>query len=86
MTQTHPTALVEEPRGITTPIVANAIELFNVRPRNRESVTDVTLGTIDMPLDTEPLPLCPRCVLLRISPSSWDEQRQSTSFYRARNC
>ena len=47
MTQTHPSELIEELRGITTPTVANAIELFDIRPRNRESVTDVTLGTID---------------------------------------
>jgi len=34
MTQTHPSELIEELRGITTPTVANAIELFDVRPRN----------------------------------------------------
>jgi len=47
MSQTQPTAVVEELHGIPTPTVANAIELFDIRPRNRESVTDVTLGTID---------------------------------------
>lgn len=33
MTTEHPSALIEELRGITTPTVSNAIELFNVRPR-----------------------------------------------------
>lgn len=33
MTVEHPPALLRELQGITTPTIANAIELFNVRPR-----------------------------------------------------
>ncbi|MHB8577456.1 MAG: RraA family protein [Dehalococcoidia bacterium] len=34
MPTAHPAALIEELKGITTPTIANAIELFDVRPRN----------------------------------------------------
>ncbi len=34
MTTNHPTELIEELRGITTPTIANAVELFDIRSRN----------------------------------------------------
>lgn len=35
MTNQHPSQLIEQLRGITTPTVSNAIETFGVRPRNQ---------------------------------------------------
>lgn len=39
MAQLHPPELIEGLRGITTPTIANAVELFNIRPRNQGFAT-----------------------------------------------